>query len=73
LKNTEKRRDINSFWQFFCTPRGNNELVKFNKTKSKSKTSRQNNQDEAIGLFLAWMALYWTFICILAISLLTAA
>ncbi|MCB0102333.1 MAG: hypothetical protein H6635_09965 [Anaerolineales bacterium] len=48
--------------------------MKFNKKKSKSKPStRQNNQDEAIGLFLAWVALYWAFICILAISLLTTA
>jgi len=49
---------------------GNNEIVKFKKKKAKNKTSKiHNNQGEAIGLFLAWVALYWVFICILAISL----
>jgi hypothetical protein len=47
-------------------------FVKFNKKKAKNKTStRHNNQNKAMGMFLAWMALYWMFICILAISLIS--
>jgi len=56
---------------------GNNEFVTFKnkqiQNKMKYKAPQKRNKGEAIGMFLAWMALYWMFICILALSLLSAA
>jgi len=54
--------------------KGNNQVVSTKKEEVQSKPKRgaasKREADEGfIGIFLAWMFLYWVFVCILALSL----